>query len=373
MAMMVLSASLLGACRDRAAPELPPAEIQPAATIELDSTRVIEVLGLRRWTAEMLRDSLAKATPGEGLDSPEAAVNLRNALGFADAAAFTSSVVFDDNDRTIITIAVREPSDSAMVRYAPQALDTVAVIEEWKPITAVFQSDSGVPLLFNVASAHLDGPQRVVVDSTVRGRRITHTEGFAFESAADSLAAQPILARLARLTTEADFATAIRTIDASQSLPDRIVAVLVLANFPTRDLAWRKLLRASVGREQALDASIAAHALTGLSSRAPKGVDWTSEAATIRDVLHGTALFALPAVATALTRTGASPASAGAWLGGGGEMLTAFLESENPELRGPAHRLLVTLRGEDLGTDPAAWRQWIATLPAPAVIPDSGK
>jgi hypothetical protein len=122
------------------------------------------------------------------------------------------------------------------------------------------------------------------------------------------------------------------------------------------------LVNAAVGQQQSLDASMAAQALVGLSERFARPVDWTPVATTIHDVLDGTALMALPAIATAVAHTGAAPRDAKAYLAGGGEMLTAYLESANPDLSEPAHKLLVALRGSDLGTDPEPWRAWIRSL-----------
>jgi hypothetical protein len=43
-------------------------------------------------------------------------------------------------------------------------------------------------------------------------------------------------------------------------------------------------------------------------------------------------------------------------------MVSAYVESDNPDVRDPAHDLLVKLRGQDLGFDPGPWRDWIRTL-----------
>ena len=354
---------LLAACRGDK-PEAPVA-LQPIARVEIDSGRTLEVIGLRQWTVDMLRDSLRKYAPDDSIQSDATAANLRNLLGFADAAVTTHSVVFDDDDKSVITLAVREPRDSARVHYTPQELDSLPRPDEWKALTLPFAADTDAHLVSAVASAHLEGMARVVIDSTVRGRSITHTEGYEFESPADSLAARPFLDALRGRTTAHDLSTAIETIERSTAEPDRLVAVLILANFPTRDEAWRALLTAAVGREQGRDAAAAQQALTALSARATRPVDWAPMTATIHAVLDGTALAALAPLASALAATGARPANAVPWLGAGGEMLVASLESDNPLVRDPAHRLLVALRGEDLGPEPDPWREWIATLAKP--------
>ena len=339
----------------------PPAEIQPVAHLELDSNRTVEIIGLRQWTAEMVRDSLKKYAPDEGIDSDAAASNLRNFLGFADAATSVHTIVFDEDDKATITLAVREPGDSARVHYEPQTLDTLPQRAEWKEFAQALNDSAGrmAPI---VAAAHLDGLSRIVVDSTVRGRTHTHREGYAFESPSDSLAAMPLLASLAKKKAPADYDAAVQTIESSTSEPDRAIAALILANFPERDGAWRALLKAAVGREQGRDAFVAQHALVALSDRAARPVDWSPSVATIHNVLDGTALAALAPLARALAATGASSAQAPGYLANGGEMLVAYVESENPDIRDAAHDLLVKLRGEDLGFEPGPWRDWIRTL-----------
>jgi hypothetical protein len=351
---------LVAACAKDAPP--PPADVQPLARIELDSGRTVEIIGLRRWTAEMVRDSLRKYAPDEGLESDATAANLRNLLGFADAATSIHTVVFDEDEKATITIAVREPGDSARVHYAPQALDSVASRPEWRALTTSVMGDSTGRLVPIVAAAHLDGLSRLVVDSTMRGRKFTHREGYAFESPADSLAAMPILDSIGRRRSPADFDAAVETIATSTSGPDRAAAVLILANFPDRDEAWRSLFKAAIGLEQARDAFIAQQALVSLSERAPRAVDWSPVAPAIHDVLDGTALATLAPLATALVATGVSTAQAVPYLANGGEMLTAYVESDNPDIRDSAHDLLVRLRGQDLGFEPGPWRDWIRTL-----------
>lgn len=312
----------------------PPADLQPLAQFDLDSNRTVEIIGLRNWTPEMIRDSLRKYSPDESLDSEAAAANLRNLLGFADAATTTHSIVFDEDDKATITLLVREPGDSARVHYPPQDLDTVPERKEWLTHTQA------------IASGRVVFPE---------GQPEAATR-------ADSALARGLLAFIAAHQTPADLEAAINTVDSSRSLPDRTMAALILANFPERDEAWRAVLKTSVGLEQATDAFVAQRALAAMSERSPRAVDWSLAVSTIHDVLDGTALAALAPLAKALAATGASPAQARSYLADGGEMLVAAVESDNPDVRDPVHDLLVKLRGEDLGFDPGPWREWIEGL-----------
>jgi hypothetical protein len=86
-------------------------------------------------------------------------------------------------------------------------------------------------------------------------------------------------------------------------------------------------------------------------------------APAVHAILDGTSLFQLESLAELLTdRPEIGPQHASPFLRNGGEMLLNYLASEQPTLSLPARRLLVKLRGSDLGTDVAAWRRWIAGL-----------
>ena len=341
---------------------VPNGEIQPIAHIQLDSNRAVEVIGLRWWAADALRDSLNKYSPGEGLDSPNLAVNLRSKLHFADAGVHSSEQVFDENETVLLTVAVREPRDSARVHYVPQRLDSAARILDWKGIATRLAGEGNAHLLAVVAARQVRGLPRTIVDSSVKPHPVTTPIGYAFETPEDSVAARPLLDAIGTRTTDRDLSMAIQTIDMSTSLPDRVAAALILSNFPQRDEAWRALVKAAVGQQQAADADVARQVLGEMAERFPRHVDWTPVASIIHDALEGTAVMSLPAISGALARTGATPANAKAWLAGGGEMLVAYIESTNAELSEPAHRLLIALRGSDLGGDVETWRAWIRTL-----------
>jgi hypothetical protein len=337
--------------------------IQPLAHVQLDTNRAVEVIGLRWWTVDMIQDSLGKYAPGDDLESANTAANLRQKLHFADAGVRTSEQVFDENETTLLTIAVREPRDSSRVHYPIRpAVGDAPPIVEWSPIADRLSGTGTSRLRDIVAARQLQGPARIVVDSTVRDHPISTPAGFAFESPDDSVAAQPLLDAIAKRSTPRDLMVAIATLARSTRVPDRIVAVLILSNFPTHDEAWRALLAAAVDADQGPDATVAREALDGLSDRFPHPVDWTPVARTIHDVLDGTAVAAIPEIAAALARTGASPANATAYLAGGGEMLTAYLESADADISEPVHQLLVALRGSDLGPDIEPWRAWIRSL-----------
>src|SRR5438132_7589526 len=102
---------------------------QRAERIVLPSGGTIEVLGLRQWTIPMIQDSLAKYSPGDSLQSHACAAILRYKLHFADASA---TEIFSRGDAPpVVVVAVREPQDSALVRYRAVSRDTTLGRSDW--------------------------------------------------------------------------------------------------------------------------------------------------------------------------------------------------------------------------------------------------
>ena len=110
------------------------------AVLETPSATV-EVLGLKRWTVQMLQDSLAARAPGTSLTSHACAAVLRAKLGFADAAV----VHFGSGGRAkkYVAITVIEPQDLARVRYRPEFADTLPEREAWHEAAALLARDPG--------------------------------------------------------------------------------------------------------------------------------------------------------------------------------------------------------------------------------------
>lgn len=318
-----------------------PAFAQSPALLPLPNGAVVEVIGLRRWTVQMIQDSLARYSPGTTLQSHACAAALRYKLGFADAAAVRhvrNGVV----QRVVVT--VREPQDSALVRYRPMALDRAAGRTEWQPVSALFLER---PRAFHIAlRLHTAIPGQMDVD---------HGTGD------DSVAAATALAFLRARTSEDDRKAAREALAASPNFAERIAAALILANFADRDDTYWALLDAMRESDGPVK-QIASDVLDAVSTTAPREVDWGPAADGIHAMLNGTSVVTLPRLLRILNRTGVDSAHAKPFLRGGGDMLLAYAASETDMLSRSARALLVQLRGADPGSSHAEWRAWVEGL-----------
>ena len=316
---------------------------KPETLLSLADGRKIYVLGLRQWTVGMIQDSLAKYSPTDSLQSHACAAVLRYKLGFADAAAVTLRMGRDQPD--IVFVSVREPQDSARVRYRDMPLDTAAAIPEWRSVTDVMTKRPGV--FRTGAGVFLSPPS---------DRRPS------FANSADSAQAIGVATFLLSRSSDADYRKALDVLARSPNMYNRSVAALILTNFADRDGAWQALVEALRESDGPVK-GFARDALYANSRRSRTPKDWTRMASAVHAILDGTSLFQLEPLAEVLIdRPEIGPQHASAFLRNGGEMLLNYLASEQPTLSRPARRLLIKLHGSDLGTDVAAWRRWVAGL-----------
>jgi hypothetical protein len=303
----------------------------------------VEVLGLRRWTIGMLQDSLAKYAPTDSLQLHACAATLRYKLHFADAASTVFSL--DPRKPNTVVVSVREPQDSARVRYRDMPLDTLLPRKAWELITIVFRQHQDV--FWSEVDARVNGarggrPQYRTRDDSTLGRRFTKTLG--------------------TFTRETDRLEAMQVLATSPNMYDRAAAAVILANFADRDDTWWSLVEALRESDGPIK-GVAATILVGLSRTAPRAVIWSPKAASIRAMLDGTSLFVLDDLLQVLVNTRVGPRDARALLGhDGGDMLLAYLGSRNATFASHSRALLTALHGTDLGPTVEPWRAWMSTL-----------
>jgi hypothetical protein len=309
----------------------PPAAAQQTG----QGTTIVEILGLRTWTREMVEDSVARFQPGVSLADHACAVVLRDSVGFANAASMSFSM---GGDTTWQVLSVVEPARAAQVRFRAYEA-TRPNVREWADVFAILETNGA-------AIGSLQFPEVLLGDAdSVHGRPIA--EG-----------ADELRAAIRRHRSARDWELARAAILSDSSWANRTVAALVLSNFADRDSTWYLLVEGL--RATDTGTSIAAMVLSALSRGAPRRVDWAPARDALQALFGGTNLFAYAGVLDALVATQIDPTLGRELAQVDSELLLDHLGATNPFSPPSVHRYLVHLRGQDLGRDPAAWRQWLA-------------
>ena len=303
--------------------------------LRLPDNRTVEVIGLEDWTVPMLQDSLRRYADGVTLDSHACAAVLRQRLGFAMASATTHRHWGEAGEYVLVSVV--EPADSARVRRRRVGDDTVAVRPRWAEGAEIIWRR---PWVFQAAMQQARGvvPPHAMEDSAHVRRLWAFWDAHAGGDSNDLLA----------------------VLRSDPNMQNRAIAASLLAQGPASEEVARGLVSALLD-DRDFVATAAGLALRPLAAH-PRSVDWGPAAADVHALLDGSNLFELDGLMVVLLASGADGRWAAPFLAGGGHALLARMDSENPRMREIAHRLLVTLRGEDLGQDAAAWRVWVASL-----------
>lgn len=323
-----------------------PSVLAPMAAVAQEADRnvtIVEILGLRSWTREMVEDSVAKYAPGVSLEDHACAAVLRNFVGFANAASIESA----RGDTTWRILPVIEPDLKHKVRFRAYAVKRPRVAE-WAEI-------------FTVLEAH---PQAM--------NPLQHPE--ILLEGADTFFGSPVAPAALQLrrtirthASSEDWALARSTILTDSSYANRAVAALVLSNFPDRDSTFYLLTEGLRAPDHG--AAAAEMVLSALVRGAGRAIDWAPAREALEAVVGGTNLFAYNDLLHALVDTEIDPLLGRELARLNPVLLLDHLGARNPMSPRAAHRFLVHVSGHDLGRDTAAWEEWLTSAAGPGEHP----
>ena len=310
----------------------------------------VEILGLRSWTLDMLRDSVRKYVPGQELHDAACMVTLRDSLGFADAYVqhFMNWPQRDGSKRTHLLIKLVEPQDAGRVQWRQRpGRDRTSLIPEFASVVLPITDSAGnisVGRFVNWLQERDSADRQRRLDATPERWRADGERVYAFLDAQG----EPVtLPRYLRILERDGFWV------------NRMIAAAVVGNYSRSDSAWVGLVRAL----RDADESVRGAALMTLRAMPPRPVDWSPVADDLRLLLGGTNIAGMSSVMQLLSRTHVSPALARALLRGNGDWMLEHLNATSPMEAGTAHALLVRLNGGvDLGSQREPWERWVRSL-----------
>jgi hypothetical protein len=326
-----------------------PAQASAQASYE-SPNGTVEVLGLRRWTLAMLRDSIRRYVPGQDLHDAACMVTLRDSLKFAEASVMTWQGFSGTPEKSFLSIKVIEPQEARRVQWDVRARsDYTGLLPDYAPLVLPITDSAG-----GVWRGRLERWfQSYKEDSTRRASTVARAP----ESVKAD--AERVWAFLGSRRGDADRQRAMRTVQRDGFWVNRFVAAMVLVNFGQQDSTWHILVRALRDPHEA----VRGFADASLRSLPARRVDWKPAAADLRLLLGGTNLPSIETVLEVLDRTEVAPDLAASLLRGNADWVLDHMASRAPRANDLAHRLLVRLnRGVDLGSTRAAWTKWAAAL-----------
>ena len=304
----------------------------------------IEIIGLKRWTKQMIDDSLAKYAPGDSLTGHACAAILRLKLHFADASVGVFTGFPEYKFRNYLAITVIEPSDSAKIVYKAAFRDSLPWRPEWAPVVDAFKkAPETVQLALQTPGFYA---ARLSAEDSAKFAKVAALHSLIVSSRAPS-----------------DFAKAIRTLETDGSVYNRVAAAIILSNFADRDSTWWALIDAQRD-PMGIVAGTAMQVVSTMARSQPRAVDWSPMASRVRFIVDGTNLFGFSGTLSVLTATKVNPSLAPTLLGGGGGIVSAKLRSGDAVAKREIGAFLAQLSGMPASSDAATFEKWIDALQA---------
>jgi hypothetical protein len=311
----------------------------------------VELIGLKRWTVQMIKDSLVKYVPGADttLTSRACGASIHD-LGFPR----TASIVYPTRD----IVMVVEPQDSARAAANPIIPTTSPLPPDWQALLDPMVASTGqftnnvFPVALKLYPLIQDG-KRDSIDVVMQ------QAGGAVPPQFDS-----VWTFLQRHATPADLRQAIAVLDGDSAYTHRALAMGVLANFAAHDEAWWALVHALRDPHPAAanPSLIASQVLLGWLSQTPRHVDWSRRVEDLHALFAGANLWVLPTVMQVLTYTKVDASLAHAILADNAQFVVGFARSGDPTASAVGRKLLMQLGAPDYADDGAKWERWANAL-----------
>jgi hypothetical protein len=312
-----------------------------------------EVIGLRRWTAKMLADSLQLRAPGVSLfQTTECTKTMTERLHFSSVYIERMFFTGQSTERAAaVVVRLVEPADSARIHWLREPRDSEPIRAEWADLRRTMSDSAGRFVERFITSLGVYG--YVLRDGAPAAIRMVRFTG------SDSVEALAFWESLNHRRADSDRRLAIRTLRQDGNRRNRMMAAAVLANFPSSDETWHALAEAL--RDPYPGVNTAAMMSLSLLGRGfARPVEWAAIVPSLRTSLEGTNLQAFLPLVTVLAQTSISPQLARPLLAGGGELLVAHAEAADVRSHTAAIALLERLRGQP--SSDTKWRAWVASL-----------
>lgn len=312
----------------------------------------VEIIGLKRWTVQNVKDSLVKYVPGSDttLTTRSCGAELRE-LGFPR----TASIIYPTRN----VVSVVEPQDSAAAATNPE-------IRTIQPLPAAWQA--ALDPLVNSAGQFKNGVFDVglkLYPLILAGKRdslgaMMKAQGGDMPPQFDSL-----WAFFKAHASQQDLTQALDILHTDSLYAHRALAMAVLSNFSSNDEAWWALMHSL--RDPHPDRNnagfVASEILMGwLRDSVARPIQWKSQIADLHALFAGANLWLLPTVMQVLTYTKVDPALAHALLANNATYVLGYARSADPDAASIGRQLLVQFGARDFGANAAQWEQWAKTL-----------
>lgn len=310
-----------------------------------DDGAVIEYLGLKKWTAQEVQDSLKRLAPDRPVQACVAV--LKNDLGFAESMVLGYLDQKEGSLYTVVTVV----EDEENITPIPLPKDEKPPIERWAGDLELDKMRNQNLFLNGLQFFEKTGDRLELDNSSL--------EKSSFYSDEDIALLEKIHRHITGLDSDEDKKLAEETIEADGNVLNRMLASVILLNFDEGD-RYKHLMLNQIRSKNSRLSNLSASVLD-IMTRDRETVDWSVSKKTVRAILAGTSLPSLRFVLDILTRTAVSPALAGEILQDNTFLLEERLNAKHDKTRNETLAFVNQISSKEL-EDAEAALEWLSAF-----------
>ncbi|MFZ1289419.1 MAG: hypothetical protein WAR79_04985 [Melioribacteraceae bacterium] len=306
----------------------------------------IEVLGLKKWDAQKLIDSMKALNPNKPIHA--CAAEMKYNFGFIEVSALTYIEDFSDLSSMYTIVTIIEDNESSKVKYLSKPNDSLAILKEYKICDSLIKSNQmlyfvGLQMYYLVKEGNLDSAKHQL-----------DNYGIEFEKV------KPFWDYLLSKNNIEDMNLALWVLKNDSNISNRIIALSILLNFGNYDAVWWALMDLQRYEDQQL--SIPTIEILRAFNSSPRKIDWTPAINSIKYILNGTNLFAFQGTLELLTSTEISPDLSKCLLENSSELIQTFLNAQHAKTREIAIKFIKQISGNNEITTAEDCKVWLNSL-----------
>ncbi len=303
----------------------------------------IELLGLKKWNAQTLLDSMKSLNP----DKPVHACSGQMKLDFGFVEVSSIFYIDDYNDLSTMysVVTVIEDNENGKIKYLQKPSDSLAVLEEYTVFAKTIENNRslysvGLRTYTLVKTGKLDSAQSSLATYNLNSETM-----------------KPFWDFLLSKNNISDMNTALWILNNDSNILNRRIALAILLNFDEYDSVWWTLMNLQRYEDQQL--SMSAISVLRTFSKSPRKINWTPAISMIKYILNGTNLYAFQNTLDVLTKTSISPELSNDLLENSCELILSYLNAEHDQTREIAVNFVRQIGGNEELKDSNDCKKWL--------------
>lgn len=290
----------------------------------------IEFLGLKKWDAQTLLDSMKYLSPNKPIHA--CAGQMKSDFGFTDVCSYFHIKDYNDLSTLYSVVTIIEDNIDGKIIYLKRPVDSLALLKQYRDCADILNNNpslyfAGIQTYHLYKEGNIDSAKNSLATFSIKSKEV-----------------MPFWEYLLSKKNIDEMNLALWVLNNDLNLMNRKVALAILLNFSNYDSIWWTVLNL----QRFKDSQLSSPAISTLRAlgKSPRKVNWGPATASIINIINGTNLFAFQITLEILTKTEISPELANSLLKNSSELIISYLNAKHDITREVAIKFIQQVSGE---------------------------